>query len=117
MKKTVDSYLKSFSKEEKEALEELRQIIRSVSKFEECIYYNIPAFKYKGKYVAAFRMHAHHIGFYPCSGSILNNFKAELKDFKTSIGAVQFPKGKTFPRLLIKKIIKARMKAIRQASK
>jgi uncharacterized protein YdhG (YjbR/CyaY superfamily) len=115
MKKTIDSYINSFSKEEKAVLEELRQIILSVFKFEECIYYNIPAFRYKGEYVVAFRMHAHHIGFYPCSGSILNKFKDELKNLKTSIGAVQFPKGKRFPILLIKKIIKARMREISQA--
>jgi uncharacterized protein YdhG (YjbR/CyaY superfamily) len=113
--KNIDVYIKSFPKEEQKILEELRQIVLSISRFEECIYYNMPAFKYKGKYVAAFRMHAHHIGFYPCSGSILYNFKAELTGFKTSIGAIQFPKGKKFPESTIKKIVKARMKAISQA--
>src|SRR5512137_2751596 len=115
MMKNIDAYLKSLPKEEQIMLEELRKVILSVSKFEECIYYNIPAFKYKGKYVAAIRMHKRHIGFYPCSGSILSKFKKEMKDFKTSIGAVQIPKGKSLPKSLIKKIIRERMKAISKA--
>jgi|WetSurMetagenome_2_1015567.scaffolds.fasta_scaffold1526733_1 uncharacterized protein YdhG (YjbR/CyaY superfamily) len=112
MKTTIDTYLKSFSGEEKKSLEELRQIIHSVSRFEECIYYHMPAFKYKGKYVACFRMYAHHIGFYPCSGSILKYFDEELKKYKTSVGGVQLPRGKTLPTVLIRKIIKARMNQI-----
>jgi uncharacterized protein YdhG (YjbR/CyaY superfamily) len=117
MNKSVDSYLYSFLGKEKEVLEELRQIINLVSDFEETLYYGMPAFRYKGKYVACFRMYAHHIGFYPCSGKTLKNFPAEIKRFKTSVGAVQFPKGKKLPKIFIIKIIKARMKEIDNETK
>jgi uncharacterized protein YdhG (YjbR/CyaY superfamily) len=112
MKKIIDTYLNSLSSEEKKFLEELRQIILSISNFEETIVYGMPAFRYNGKIVACFRMYAKHIGFYPYSGTILKNFSSELKKFKTSIGAVQFPKGEKLPKTLIRKIIKARMKEI-----
>jgi uncharacterized protein YdhG (YjbR/CyaY superfamily) len=110
--KTVDVYIRSLSKEDKIIAEEMRKIIHSVSHFEETIAWNMPTFKYDGKMVAGFRIHKNHIGFYPYSGSVIKNFSVELKDFKTSIGAVQFPKGKKLPKTLIKKIIKARMKDI-----
>jgi uncharacterized protein YdhG (YjbR/CyaY superfamily) len=116
MANIIDKYIKSFTKEEKKALEELRQVINSVSneesKFEECLYYEMPAFRYKGKVVACFCMYKNHIGYYPCSGSILKNFSTELKLYKTSIGAVQFPKDKKLPNVLIRKIVKMRMKEI-----
>ena len=114
MSKNIEAYSKKFPKDEQNMLEDLRNIIMATFKFEECMYYNMPAFRYKGKYVAAFRMNTYHIGFYPCSGSIIHKFHIEPKKFKTSIGAVQFPKGKKYPKLLIKKLLRERMKEISQ---
>jgi uncharacterized protein YdhG (YjbR/CyaY superfamily) len=112
MKNEIDTYLHKLPKEEREILEELRQTIHSVVAFEECISYGMPAFKYKSKIVACFRMYKHHIGFYPYSGATLKNFVTELKKFKTSVGAVQFSKEEKLPKILIRKIIRARMKEI-----
>jgi uncharacterized protein YdhG (YjbR/CyaY superfamily) len=117
MKKTIDAYINSHTKEEKVVLEELRQIIHSVSDFEEDIVYGMPAFRYKGKVVAGFRIYSRHTGFYPYSGNILGKFSAKLKEFKTSIGAVQFPRGKSLPRTLVREIIRARMKEIDSQNK
>lgn len=112
MENTIDAYLNSLPKEDRTILEELQEIINSVSNFEESIHYGMPGFKYRGKYVACFRMYKSHVGFYPCSGTILDKFSSELKKFKTSVGAVQFPKGNKLPNALIKKIIRARMNEI-----
>jgi uncharacterized protein YdhG (YjbR/CyaY superfamily) len=112
MKKTVDSYLNSQPDKDEGPLDELRQTILSVFKFEETTAYGMPAFRYKSKIVASFRNHTNHIGFYLYSGTILKNFSGQLKDFKTSVGSVQFPKGKRLPIVVIKKIIEARMKEI-----
>jgi uncharacterized protein YdhG (YjbR/CyaY superfamily) len=117
MRKTIDSYIASFPRGEKEVLEELRKLIHSVSGFEETIAYNMPAFRYHGKIVACFQMYKNHIGFYPYSGSILKGFSSELTKFKTSTGGVQLPKGKGLPKLLIRKIIRARMKEIDSKNK
>ena len=112
--KDISSYVNAFSKEEKKILSELRMVIHSAGKFEETIAYNMPAFRYKTKIVACFQMYAHHVGLYPYSGGIIKKFSKELKKYKTSIGAVQLPKDKKFPKTLIKKIIKARIKEIDQ---
>jgi uncharacterized protein YdhG (YjbR/CyaY superfamily) len=112
MIKKISTYISTFSKEERAILENLRRIINSVSEFEETIVYGMPGFRYKGKIAASFRMHKNHLGFYPYSGTIIQNFSADLKKFKTSIGAVQLPKGKKLPEAVIKKIVRARMKEI-----
>ena len=112
MKKEIDAYLHTLPKTERVILVELRKTIHSVAPFEECISYGMPAFKYNSKIVACFRMYKHHIGFYPYSGTTLKNFVPELKKFKTSVGAVQFPKEGKLPKILIRKIIRARMKEI-----
>lgn len=50
---------------------------------------------------AAFK---HHLGFYPAPSGI-SAFREELKDYKTSKGAVQFPLDKPLPLELVKKIV------------
>ena len=112
--KDLDSYIKRHSSTEQKLLQELRELIRTTTKGEECISYSMPAFRYHGKIVACFRMYAHHLGFYPYSGGILKQFLPQLKKYKTSTGAVQLPKDKKLPKTLIQKILKARMKEIKQ---
>ncbi|MFA6089456.1 MAG: DUF1801 domain-containing protein [Candidatus Woesearchaeota archaeon] len=110
--KTIDAYIKLLPKKEHKVLIDLRQIIFSVYDFEQTISYSMPAFRYHGKIVACFRSYKNHIGFYPYSGTILKSIAKKLKKFKTSIGAVQFPKEKPLPKLLIRTILRARMKEI-----
>jgi uncharacterized protein YdhG (YjbR/CyaY superfamily) len=112
MESPVGRYIGSIPEHERALLQELRFTINSVGKFEETIAYNMPAFRYKTKIVACFRLHKYHIGFYPYSGSILKQFSKELEGYKVSAGALQLPKDKKSPKLLIKKIIKARMAEI-----
>ena len=112
--KDIDSYIKRYSSTEQKLLQELRELIRATTKGEECISYSMPAFRYQGKIVACFRMYANHLGFYPYSGSILKEFLPQLKKYKTSTGAVQLPKDKKLPKTLLQKILRARMKEIKQ---
>jgi len=90
-------------------LKKMRAAIRSAVPDEatETISYQIPAFKHNGVLVwyAAF---ANHCSLFP-GGSVLEAFKDELADFKTSKGTIQFPIDKPLPIALIKRIVKARV--------
>lgn len=105
---TIDEYIKTFPKEVQQLLEEVRKTIhKAAPSAEEAMSYQIPTFKLNGNLVhfAAFK---NHIGFYP--GSIaIEDFSKELKEYKTSKGAVQFPLDKKIPLPLITKITKARV--------
>ena len=106
--KDVDTYLSLQTEDVRSALEHLRQTIRSVApEAEEVISYAMPMFKYHGM-LAGFAAFKNHYGFYP--GAIVEQFKDELKDYKISKGAIQFPYDKPLPVTLVKKIIKARIK-------
>ena len=74
------------------------------------ISYNMPAFFYKGRlvYFCAFKK---HIGFYPASMTVFDEFRDELKGFKQSgRGTIQFPYRSDLPLGLIKKIVEFRIK-------
>lgn len=105
----VDAYLDTFPKDIQERLELLRVTIQKAApKSQEVISYKMPAYKQHGILVY-FAGYKHHIGFYPTPG-VLEFYKKELKDFKTSKGAVQFPNDQALPLTLISKIVKYRVK-------
>lgn len=111
--KNVDTFIKLSPKVSQAKLQQLRQLIKTVvPQAEEGISYRMPVFKFHGQQLVGFAGYEHHLGFYPMSGSFLNKYKKELKDFKTSKGAVQFPLDRPLPVTLIKKMIKDRIKQI-----
>lgn len=90
-------------------LERLRQTIRkSAPDATEKISYQMPTFYFNGNLVhfAAFK---HHLGFYPAPSGI-SAFREELKGYKTSKGATQFPVDQPLPLSLVKKIVEFRVK-------
>lgn len=106
---SIDQHISEFPKETQQLLELLRMtILQAAPKAEEVISYNMPAFKYNGILVW-FAGYKNHIGFYPSSTPIVV-FNEQLKKYKTSKGAIQFPLDKPLPLALITKIVKYRLK-------
>ena len=107
--KSVDDYLSVFPPATRAILKELRKVIKEAAPAaEECISYNMPAFRQNGMLVF-YAAYKEHIGFYP-TGEGIEAFKKELAAYKWSKGAVQFPLDKKLPFSLIKKIVKHRIK-------
>jgi uncharacterized protein YdhG (YjbR/CyaY superfamily) len=107
--KTIDEYIKTFPNDIRKILEQVRQTIKKAAPdANEAISYQIPTFKLNGNLVhfAAFK---NHIGFYPGSKAI-EIFQKDLKSYKSSKGAVQFPIDKPMPLSLIQKIVKHKVK-------
>ncbi len=106
----IDAYIALQPEESRQVLTQLRQIIKSVAPDAvEVISYNMPGFKYHGMLVG-FAEARQHYGFYPWTGRTVEQFRDELVSYKTSKGAIQFPKDRPLPVGLIKKIVKQRIK-------
>lgn len=102
---TVDEYFSIFPIEISDKLGQIRQIIKeTVPKAEELISYNMPAFKFHGilVYYAAQKK---HIGFYPASTEVLEIFKEQLTNYKTSKGTIQITYNEDIPLNLLKNIV------------
>lgn len=106
---TVDEYIANFSTEIQTILQSIRNTIKQAApEAEECISYQMPAYKYHGMlvYFAAFK---NHIGLYALpSGNTA--FQKELSTYKTGKGSIQFPLDKPMPFDLITKIVLHRVK-------
>ena len=107
--KTIDEYLAALSEDKRAALEKLRKTIRAAApKAEECISYQLAAFRQNGMLVA-FGATANHCAFYLMSSSTVEAHKDELKDYDTSKGTVRFQADKPLPVALVRKLVKARI--------
>jgi uncharacterized protein YdhG (YjbR/CyaY superfamily) len=107
--KTIDEYLAALSDDKRMALEKLRKTIKSAApKAEECISYQIPAFRQNGMLVG-FSAAANHCSFFPMNSTTVKAFKDELKDFDTSKGTIRFQPNKPLPVALVRKLVKARI--------
>lgn len=106
---SVEEYISTFPKEVQQKLEQLRSTIQKAApKAKEVISYNMPAYK-QNSVLVYFAGYKAHIGFYP-TGSPINVFKNELKEYKTSKGAIQFPIESDIPQALVQKIVAYRIK-------
>ena len=107
--KTFDGFLTALSPEKRAALENLRKTIRNtVPNVEECVSYGIPAFLLNGKFLVGLGAGADHCSFYP--GSVLNDFRDELKGYDMSRGTIRFQPKKPLPATLVRKLVRARIK-------
>ena len=105
----IDEYLATLSDEKRAALEKLRKAIQSAApKAEECISYQIPAFRLGGKMLVAFGAAANHCAFYPGAFPIAAH-KNELEAYHTSKGTIRFQPDSPLPATLVRKLVKARI--------
>jgi uncharacterized protein YdhG (YjbR/CyaY superfamily) len=106
---SIEEYVATLSAEKRRALKHLRKEIKAAApQAEECMSYGIPGFRLNGKLLVSYGAAAKHCAFYP--GSIVQQFKKELKGYDTSgRGTIRFAAGEPLPSGLVRKIVKARI--------
>jgi uncharacterized protein YdhG (YjbR/CyaY superfamily) len=106
---TIDEYLSRLDSEQRAALEKLRKAIKAVAPAaEECISYQIPAFRLGGKVIVWFGAAANHCAFYPGAFPIQAH-KVELEAYDTDKGTIRFQPNKPLPAALVRKLVKTRI--------
>jgi uncharacterized protein YdhG (YjbR/CyaY superfamily) len=110
---SIDEYIAQFPPEVQSILQKIRRLIAEAAPdAREALKYKIPTFVLQENLVhfAAFEK---HIGFYPTPSGI-ETFKQELSTYKTAKGSVQFPLDDVIPFPLITKIVKFRVRELRE---
>lgn len=106
---TIDEYIKQFTPEIQEILNNMRKVIKDAAPdTAEKISYQMPTFTLNGKNLIHFAAFKNHIGLYPTPSGI-ESFKDELSLYKGGKGSVQFPIDKPLPYDLITRIVKYRV--------
>ena len=108
--KSHDEYLTALSDDKRAALEKLRAMIHAAAPgAEECISYQLAAFRLNGKALVAMGATGNHCAFYLMSTSVMDAFESELAKYDTSKGTIRFQPDEPLPSALVKRLVKARI--------
>jgi uncharacterized protein YdhG (YjbR/CyaY superfamily) len=108
--KDINEYLAAVPPDARAVLEKLRKTIHAAApKAEECISYQMPAFKYHGMLVF-FAAYKTHCSFFTASKALMKTLSEDLKPYDVSGVTIHFTAEKPLPATLVKKIVKARVK-------
>ena len=103
--KSHDDYLTAVTEDKRAALQRLRRAIKAAApKAEECISYQVPAFRLNGRFLVAYGAATNHCAFYP--GSTVKALKDELKGYDTAKGTIRFPASKPLPAGLVRTLVR-----------
>ena len=109
----IDAYLAQLPAERRADLERIRRLAKQqVPDAEEVIGYGMPTLKYRGQSFLGFDVHKQHVGLYPYGSATITALKSDLKQYKTSSGAIQIPFDQPIPEALLRKIIAHRLSLI-----
>jgi uncharacterized protein YdhG (YjbR/CyaY superfamily) len=112
-KAEVTAHLKKFDKPQRDALQAVRETIAEVlPEAEEVIKYGIPTFTVNGKGIFGYDGFKKHNSLFPYSGSFNQLFHDELKGYEQTKSSIHFAIDKPFPKTLLKKLVKARLKML-----
>jgi uncharacterized protein YdhG (YjbR/CyaY superfamily) len=110
---TVDEYIATQPPATQIVLERVRGAIRTaVPDAEECISYQIPAFRFKERILLYFAGWKEHYSVYPASDAMMAAFPAELDQYRVSKGTLRFPISEPVPVKLIARVAKFRAQEI-----
>jgi uncharacterized protein YdhG (YjbR/CyaY superfamily) len=108
--RTIDDYLAAVSPDKRAALQRLRKAIRAAAPgAEECISYQLAAFRLDGRMLVAFGATARHCAFYPMSSSTVEAHRDELGGYDISKGTIRFQAARPLPATIVRKLVKARI--------
>ena len=114
-KAEVTAHLKKFDKPQRDALQAVRLTIAEVlPEAEEVIKYGIPTFAINGKGVFGFDGFKKHNSLFPYSGSFNEIYKEELMGYEMTKSAIHFEIDKPFPKALLKKLVKAKLRQLEE---
>lgn len=112
--RTIDEYLARVSGDKRAALEKLRRDIRAAAPgAEECISYQIPAFRLEGRVLVFFGAATGHCAFYPGAFPIATH-EAALSAYDTSKGTIRFPPDRPLPATLVRTLVRTRIAEMRE---
>jgi uncharacterized protein YdhG (YjbR/CyaY superfamily) len=113
----VDAYLAKVEEPKHSTLEQLRRtILAIVPEAEECISYQVPAFRVSGKVIAGFAAFKNHLSYLPFSGSVLKQLPDDLAGYDKTLSALHFAVDRPLPEALVRRLIEVRLSEVNRIS-
>lgn len=111
----VQAYLAKLPPASRKRLTQMRSAIRAVApKAVDHFSYGIPGFRLNDQTLVWYAAFKHHTSLFPMDARIRAANATALEGYKMATGTVQFPLAKPLPVALVKKLVKARVAAVRR---
>ena len=108
----IDARLAAMPADQRAALQHLRETIAAAAPDAvEAIGYNMPAFRYRGRFLVSYDAFKDHCSLFPMSGQIVDRHP-ELAAFAVAKGTYHFTPQKPIPDDLVGVVVQARMAEI-----
>ena len=105
--KSVKAYFTSLPKDQRPALQKLRETIAAAApEAEEGITYSMPGFLLGGKGLVAYGAFKDHYSFFPMSARAIDAHRDELGSRVTGKGTIRFEYGSPLPTALVRKVVR-----------
>jgi uncharacterized protein YdhG (YjbR/CyaY superfamily) len=107
---TVDEYIAAAAVDRRAGLEDLRRtVVRAAPAAEECIAYDMPAYRLGGRFVCSFGAYKRHYSVFPASRVVVDALGDEVAPYVKGRGTLQFPADRPLPLDLIDRIVRIRV--------
>ena len=109
---TIDDYIAALPTNVQSVVDSIRQTVKKVAPDSvEAISYQMPSFKWKGKYLIHFGAWKNHIGMYPIPAGT-PEFQHDVAPYAAGKGTVRFPLRTPIPHDIVRAMVTFRMKEI-----
>ena len=109
----IDATLAALPADQQMALEALRATIAAAApEAEEMISYGMPAFRYRGRPLVAYRAFTKHCSLFPMGSAIIEAHREALTPFAAGKGTLRFTPEHPIPTHLVELIVRERMAMI-----
>jgi uncharacterized protein YdhG (YjbR/CyaY superfamily) len=109
----IDAILTALPDAQRAALQRVRDTIgRTVPGAEEGFSYGIPAFRYRGRPLAAYTAAKGHCSYFPMSPAVIDAHREALAGFDLAKGTIRFQPAQPIPTELIEALVRTRQAEI-----
>jgi uncharacterized protein YdhG (YjbR/CyaY superfamily) len=105
----IDAILTALPDDQRAALQHVREIVAgAVPDAEEGFSYGIPAYRYRGRPLAAYAAAKGHCSYFPMSPAVIDAHREALAGFDLAKGTVRFQPAQPIPTELLTALVRSR---------
>ena len=107
---SVEAYIAAAPEDRRPGLEALRRTVTAAApQAEECIAYDMPAYRLHGRFVVSFAAFKRHYSLFPASQVVIDELGSDVAPHVRGRGTLQFQASEPLPLDLIARIVRIRV--------